>query len=109
MKSKITEKFPTTKLEIYNCSPIYVADFTERTNSAKGVEVSSAMPKCAINPENDMDVMKIYNEYGYNVVFATFDDNSFKDANGNDESHTEGAIFIDAEEKSFFALYEGNF
>ncbi|MFR9620182.1 MAG: hypothetical protein SNH63_03050 [Rikenellaceae bacterium] len=106
MKNRILEKFPLTRIESYNCFCIYVADFTKRTKSARGVEVSSTMPKCPVKPENDMDVLYIDNKSGLSVVFATFNDNSFKDADGNDESHTEGAFFIDNEQETFFALYE---
>lgn len=106
MKDKILEKFPKTRIDAQNCTCIYIADFTERTESKRGVEVLSNMPKCPKNPINDMDVMKIHNSLGLDVIFATFDDNSFKNAEGNDEAHSEGAFFIDGEEKSFFALYE---
>ena len=106
MKNKILEKFPKKRVDTHNCTRIYIADFTERTESERGVEVSYNMPKCPKNPINDMDVMKIHNNLGLDVIFATFDDNSFKNAEGNDEAHSEGAFFIDGEEESFFALYE---
>ena len=107
MKNKIIYEFPATKIANFTCSPIYVADFTERTYSVRGIEISSVMPKCPKEPENDMDVMHIHNNTGLNVVFATFDDHSFKKEDGiKDEPHTEGAFFIDNDDNSFFALYE---
>ena len=107
MKNKIVAKFPATEIEDFACTPIYVADFTERTGSVRGVEISSVMLKCPKKPDNDMDVMQIHNKTELNIVFATFDDNSFKKEGGTkDESHTEGAFFVGDSDDSFFALYE---
>ena len=108
MESKIVGKFPKTKIEHYSSEMVYVADFTERTGSERGIEISDACPKCPLVPEKDMDVITICNPSKLDVVFAIFDDNSFKKDDGiNDEGHTEGAFFVNTgNENDFFALYE---
>ena len=108
MESKIVGKYPETKIEHYSCEMVYVADFTDRTASKRGVEVFDFCPKCPLVPEKDMDVMAICNPSKLDVVFATFDDNSFKEDDGvKDEKHTEGAFFVNTgNENDFFALYE---
>lgn len=105
MKNRILDKFPATQIDILNCPSIFIADFTERTDSKRAVEVTNFMPKCPRNQENDMDVMQVENLSLFAVAFATFNDHSFKDIVGGDEQHTEGAFFVD-DENSFFALYE---
>ena len=111
MESKLVEKFPKTKIEHYSSEMVYVADFTRRTAKHKlkrGIEVSDFCPKCPLVPENNMDSMTICNSSKLDVVFATFDDNSFKQDDGvKDQKHTEGAFFINTgNNNDFFALYE---
>ena len=108
MESKIVGKFPKTKIEHYSCEMVYVADFTKRTKSKRGVEVSDFCPKCPLVPEKDMDVMTICNPSKLDVTFATFDDHSFKKSGtAKDEMHTEGVFFVNTGDKNdFFALYE---
>ena len=107
MRSRIRQHFPDTYITTRNVSDIYVADFSERTQKARGIEVHSSLPKCPNNPNNDMDCVCIHNLSPIDIDINIFDDHQFKDDQGKDIRHCECCIFPSINhDKSWVAMLE---
>ena len=92
MKSKIQTAYPQAVFQSTSAETIYVADFTERTNSARKVEIHTAEP-CVPDSGESMDCLKVNNRDKVGLEFCLFDDHQFKDEEGNDISHCECCFF----------------
>ena len=92
MKSKILTAFPQSVFQSTSAETIYVADFTERTNSARKVEIHTAEP-CVPDSGESMDCLKVNNRDKVGLEFCLFDDHQFKDEEGKDISHCECCFF----------------
>lgn len=88
MLEKWVQTYADASLHTFNNQVIYVADFTERSNKERGVEVSVVLP-FAPNSDKAMDCFMINNNKQQSVAFCVFDDNQFKDEEGNDVTHCE--------------------
>ncbi len=107
MRNRIRQHFPDTYITTRNAPSIYVADFSERTQKARGIEVHNTIPKCPNNPDKDMDCVSIQNTSTIDIDFNIFDDHQFKDEQGNDIRHCEGCIFPSINhDKSWVAMLE---
>ena len=92
MKSKIQTAYPQSVFQSTSAETIYVADFTERTNSARKVEIHTAEP-CVPDSGESMDGLKVNNRDKVGLEFCLFDDHQFKDEEGKDISHCECCFF----------------
>ena len=92
MKSKIQTAFPQSVFQSTSAETIYVVDFTERTNSARKVEIHTA-ELCVPDSGESMDCLKVNNRDKVGLEFCLFDDHQFKDEEGKDISHCECCFF----------------
>ena len=92
MKSKIQTAYPQSVFQSTSAETIYVADFTERTNSTRKVERHTAEP-CVPDSGESMDCLKVNNRDKVGLEFCLFDDHQFKDEEGKDISHCECCFF----------------
>lgn len=93
MRSRIRQHYPSTYITT-RCVPIiYIADFSERTQSARGIEVHTTQPSCPIDSNKDMDCVVIQNPTKIKINVNIFDNNQFKDEQNNDLNHCECCIF----------------
>ena len=92
MKSKIQTAYSQSVVQSTSAETIYVADFTERTNSARKVEIHTAEP-CVPDSGESMDCLKVNNRDKVGLEFCLFDDHQFKDEEGKDISHCECCFF----------------
>lgn len=85
---KWVQTYAKSSLLTFNNPVIFVADFTERSNKERGVEVSVVQPSA---PDSDkaMDCFYINNSNHLSIAFCVFDDNQFKDEDGRDTTHCE--------------------
>lgn len=93
MRSRIRLHFPDTDISSRESAFFYVADFSERTRSARKVEVHQTLPFCPLNPEKPMDCVKIENEKSISIDFNIFSDDQFKDCDGKLIEHCEVCFF----------------
>lgn len=93
MRNRIIASFPKSVFLNHCDSNIFIADFTKRTGNVRHVEVHTTQPKCPNNADNLMDCFKIMNPSNHYIEFNVFDDNQFKDAQGNDIAHCEGCFY----------------
>ena len=92
MKNKIQTAYSQSVFQSTSAETIYVADFTERTNSARKVEIHTAEP-CVPDSGESMDCLKVNNRDKVGLEFCLFDDHQFKDEEGKDISHCECCFF----------------
>ena len=92
MKSKIQTAYSQSVFQSTSAETIYVADFTERTNSARKVEIHTTEP-CLPDSGESMDCLKVNNRDKVGLEFCLFDDHQFKDEEGKDISHCECCFF----------------
>ena len=92
MKNKIQTAYSQSVFQSTSAETIYVADFTERTNSARKVEIHTEMP-CVPDSSEAMDCLKLNNRDKVEFDFCLFDDHQFKDEQGKDISHCECCFF----------------
>ena len=92
MKSKIQTAYPQSVFQSTSAETIYVADFTERTNSERKVEIHIVAP-CVPNSSKLMDCLKLTNRNKVELEFCLFDDHQFKDEEDKDISHCECCFF----------------
>lgn len=93
MRNRIRQHYPDTYITSRNVETLYVADFSERTQKTRGVEVHNTLPSCPINPEKSMDCVLIKNSTNIKIDFNIFDDNQFTDDQGKDLRHCECCIY----------------
>ena len=92
MKNKIREAYPQSVFQSTSAETIYVTDFTERTGSARKVEIHTSVP-CTPDGSGMMDCLKLNNQEAIEFEFCLFDDHQFKDECGKDISHCECCFF----------------
>lgn len=93
MRSRIRQHYPDSFITSRNVPCIYIADFSERTQSVRGIEVHSNQPTFPVDTYNGMDCFIIQNPGRIEVDINVFNDNQFKDERGNDLRHCECCIF----------------
>lgn len=92
MKSKIQTAYSQSVVQSTSAGTIYMADFTERTNSVRKVEIHTEIP-CVPDSSEAMDCLKLNNRDKVEFEFCLFDDHQFKDEQGKDISHCECCFF----------------
>lgn len=93
MRSRIRQHYQDTYITTRSVGTLYLADFSERTQKTRGVEVHNTIPSCPDNPDREMDCVRLYNPTCIGIEFNIFDDHQFKDEHGNDLIHCECCIF----------------
>lgn len=93
MRSRIRQHYQDTYITTRSVETLYLADFSERTQKTRGVEVHNTIPSCPDNPDREMDCVRLYNPTCIGIEFNIFDDHQFKDEHGNDLRHCECCIF----------------
>lgn len=93
MRNRILSVYPGANFVSYNAGYIYIADFTERTNCARGVEVHCSLPEDPGNCEGKMDCLKLCNEEMLSIDFHIFGNHQFKNEKNEDMSHCECCFF----------------
>lgn len=107
MRSRIRQHYPDTYITTRRVPTIYIADFSERTQSARGIEVHSTQPACPLDPNQGMDCVVVQNPIQIDIDVNIFDNNQFKDEQGNDLRHCECCIFpTDNHDKSWVVMLE---
>ena len=107
MRNRIRQHYPDTYITSRNVGTLYVADFSERTQKTRGVEVHNTLPSCPINPEKSMDCVLIKNPTNIKIDFNIFDDNQFNDDQGKDLRHCECCIYpSESHDKSWVIMLE---
>lgn len=107
MRNKIRLYFPDAYITSRSVPNIYIADFSERTQKARGIEIHNIQPVCPINKDKQMDCVVMYNPGPLEIDFNIFDDHQFKDEQGKDITHCECCIYpSDNHEKSWVIMLE---
>jgi len=84
-----------------------VADFSERTGKARGVEVHTTLPSDPADYETPMDCTSFINVSSMDIDFNIFNDNQFKDEQGKDLRHCECCIYPSVNnDRSWIVLLE---
>ena len=92
MKNKLQEAYPQSVFQSTSAETVYVTDFTERTGSARKIEIHTSVP-CTPDGSGMMDCLKLNNREAIEIEFCLFDDHQFKDECGKDISHCECCFF----------------
>lgn len=92
LKNRIMEAYPQTVIGESDAEILYVADFTERTRSERGIEIHGSLPLTP-SSDKDMDCFMLWNPKGMNVQYNIFDDHQFKTMDGRDVQHCECCLF----------------
>lgn len=107
MRDRILSAYPDSELGTTNAQQIFVADFTERTKSVRGVEIHEVLPKDPKDETIDMDCCAISNETNLQIDYNVFRDNQFKDKEDEDLKHGECCLFPnDNDEKTWILFIE---
>lgn len=104
MKNKIKEVYPQAILGEIESENLFVADFTERTKSIRGIEIHAAIPLCPGSDIN-MDCLEIKNPQKLVVAYNIFDDHQFKTIEGKDIQHCECCLFPDLEDEKHWVAF----
>ncbi len=92
LKNRIVDACPLAVIGESAAATLYVADFTERTNSERGVEIWEAQPT-APHSDKEMDCFVMHNPQRLEILYNVFDDHQFKTADGRDVQHCECCLF----------------
>lgn len=92
MKTKIQAIYPNSEFVQSSAAELYVADFTERTRSARKIEIHNTLPKTP-DGDKDMDCLLISNPKELSIDYSIFNDHQFKDDEKKDIQHCECCLF----------------
>lgn len=107
MRNRIRQHYPETDITTRDTPTLYIADFSDRTLKARGIEIHNTVPCCPENTAKDMDCVIIQNTTPIGIEFNVFDDHQFKDDQGKDISHCECCIFpAENHDKSWVIMLE---
>lgn len=104
MKSKILDNYPQSVFYSSTSAEIYLADFTERTNSERKVEFHKTIPQVP-NSEKDMDCLVFENPSHLSVVCDIFDDHQFRGEDGKDLPHCECVLFPESKQDDIVPVF----
>lgn len=105
MRNRILAAYPESVFGTINSSQIFVADFTKRTNSVRGVEIHEIQPKDPNEGTVDMDCCVIANETELPIDYNVFHDNQFKNEEDEDMKHGECCLFPNNNDEKSWALF----
>lgn len=92
IKSQIHRFFSQSAIVIESSPEIYVADMTNRSQSARGIEITDHQQ---LSPDGKgmMDSLVFHNPDILSVDFCVFNDQEFKNPAGKDIKHCEGCLY----------------
>lgn len=96
IKDSIQAAHPDAKTATYDFKEIYIADFTERTNSSRSVEVTGHNQTCPISG-NPMDSAVFHNPSEMKVEYIGYDDDNYYNQKGDNIRHCEASMFPSGE------------
>lgn len=99
MKNKIQAVYRKSVFYSSTSIKLYIADYSERTSFKRKVEFHETIPQAPCGTK-DMDCLLLENSSRIPVVCNIFDDNQFKDNEGNDISHCECMLFPESEHEN---------
>ena len=104
MKYRIEHAYPHAMANVCHAGTLYVADFTERTQSVRGVEIHETAP---LTPDSakDMDCFVMQNPKGIGIQYNIFDGSQFKDAEGKEVQHCECCLFPETETDGAWVVF----
>ena len=105
MRNRILAAYPDSEFGTTNSKQIFVADFTERTNSVRGVEIHEVQPKNPTDETIDMDCCVIVNETDLQTDYNIFRDNQFKNEEDKDIKHGECCLFPNNNDEKSWVLF----
>lgn len=109
MENRIKHIYPSVLPQIFSDAEVYVADFSERTNSARGVEFHPSHPLCPKTEGQLMDCLLIRNPKSLALSFIPFENHLFKNEQGNDMEQCECCFFpslTDSTDSNFISFVE---
>lgn len=104
MKNKIQEVYPQALMGDLDSESLFVADFTERTKSERGIEIHAVVPVCP-NSSMNMDCLEVKNPQKHTIAYNIFDDHQFKTDEGKDMQHCECCLFPDIEDGKHWVAF----
>lgn len=92
MKNRILKAYPKAKVKSTSATVFYIADFTDRTGSERGVEIHEEIP---LSPDNNkyMDCMTVSNNDAISIDYHVFDDDQFRDIDNKCIEHCECCFY----------------
>lgn len=104
MKNKIQKEYPLALMGELDSENLFVADFTERTKSERGIEIHIMVPMCPDSDKN-MDCLEVKNPQKQVIAYNIFDDHQFKTDEGKDIQHCECCLFPDIEDGKHWVAF----
>jgi len=104
MKNRILAIYPDSEFGTTNSQQIFVADFTERSQNMRGVEIHEVQPSSP-KDETDMDCCVIINESELQIDYNVFHDNQFKNEENKDMIHGECCMFPNNNDEKSWILF----
>ena len=105
MKNRILAAYPESEFGTTNSQQIFVADFTERTKSVRGVEIHEVLPNDPNDETVEMDCCAIANESALQIDYNVFRDNQFKNEEDEDMKHGECCMFPNKNDEKSWTLF----
>lgn len=105
MRSRISATYKDSTFGTTNSSKIYVADFSKRTNKARGVEIHEQQPKDPNDKTIDMDCCVVLNGNTLQIDYNVFKDNQFKNEEDEDMKHGECCMFPTVNDDKTWILF----
>lgn len=105
MKNRILTAYSDSVFGTTNASKIYVADFTKRTQNARGVEIHESLPKDPNDATIDMDCCIVINGNELQIDHNVFKDNQFKNVEDEDMKHGECCLFPTVNDDKAWILF----
>ena len=107
MKNRILAAYPESEVVTKRSQKLFVADFTKRTDSKRGVEFFEEQPKTPADPNKDMPCFVMNNPSRQSIEYSVFDTDQFKDEDGNSLKQGEGCVFpTNNDGRSWFCIVE---
>lgn len=105
MKNRILTAYSDSVFGTTNAPKIYVADFTKRTQNARGVEIHELQPKNPNDVTTDMDCCIVINGNALQIDYNVFKDNQFKNDDDDDMKHGECCLFPSTNNEKTWILF----
>lgn len=105
MRNRILAVYPNSEFGTTSAPQIYVADFSKRTNKARGVEIHEIMPKDQNSDTTNMDCCVLLNGSTLQIDYNVFKDNQFKNEEDEDMKHGECCLFPNTNDDKTWILF----
>lgn len=107
MKNRILAAYPESEFVTKRSQKLFVADFTKRTDSKRGVEFFEEQPKTPADPNKDMPCFVMNNPSRQSIEYSVFNTDQFKDEDGNSLKQGESCVFpTNNDGRSWFCIVE---